>query len=95
MNMKEFDGWRASPVSVWFFEEVLHEYVRAAAAINGRAVGSTEDSIGKELMTFVKNAGVINGVEYVIDLDPFEDEREDIKDEAESYRQATASEDGL
>ena len=75
MNMKEFDGWRASPVGVWFFETVLQGYADASAGINGRAVGSVEDSQGKEIMTYVKNAGVINGVEYVIALDPFEDER--------------------
>jgi hypothetical protein len=85
-KMSEFDGWRASAVGRWFFEVVLQGYADASAGINGRAVGSLEESQGKEILTYVKNAGVINGVEYVIELDPFIEERQELEDETESDR---------
>ena len=93
-KMSEFDGWRSSPVGAWYFE-VLQGYANASADMNGRQVGSMEDSQGKEFMTYVKNAGVINGVEYAINLDPFEDRRQELESEAESDWQTITGENGL
>jgi len=88
-KMSEFDGWRASPVGRWFFEVVLQGYADASAGINGRAVGSLEESQGKEILTYVKNAGVISGIEYAIACDPFEEERQELlEDETKSDWQA-------
>lgn len=76
-SISEYDGWRNSPVGRWFFDTYLQGYADASAGINGRAVGGVEDTSGKEFLTYVKNAGVISGVEYAILSDPFEEEREE------------------
>ncbi len=75
MNMKEFDGWRASPGSRWYFEGVLKDYAEAKAAENGRAVGARGDSMEEDYMILAKQAGHVEGVEFAIELDPFEGER--------------------
>ena len=77
-SITEFDGWRASPTSQWFFEVFLQGYADAMAGENGRGVGRIEETADRELLTFVRNAGVISGVEIAINIDPFEDEREEI-----------------
>ena len=81
MNRRDFDAWREMPVGRWFFDQVLQGYADEAAKENGRAVGSLEETQGKEFMSFVKNAGHISGVEYVINLDPFDEERQELDNE--------------
>ena len=82
-TMSEFDGWKNSATGIWFFEHYLQGYADIMAGENGRGVGVIEETIGKELLTFVKNAGVICGVESVISLDPFDDEREELENNDE------------
>lgn len=73
-TVSEFDGWRQSVVGIWFFEHYLQGYADFSAGQNGRAVGLYSTS-HEELMTYARNAGVIQGVEYAIGTDPFEEER--------------------
>jgi len=88
----EFDQWKSTHVGVWFFQEYLQGYADESAGINGRGVGRVEETAEAEFMTFVRNAGVIQGVESVIDgiteedptLDPFYEERADEVESAES-----------
>jgi len=93
-TMSEFDGWKHSTVGRWFFDEFLQGYADISAGQNGRGVGVVEETVDKELLTFVRNAGVILGVESVIAgiseeddlLDPFAEERRE-NDEADLDRQ--------
>ena len=81
----EFDSWKNSPIGVWYFREYLQGFADAMARENGRNIGGFEDSESKAFMTSVKNAGVIKGVDDVINgiteeddlLDPFAEERND------------------
>jgi hypothetical protein len=86
-TIHDFDGWRNSPVGQWFFEYVLQGLADEAARQNGRAVG-TYATRDEDYLTYVRNAGHISGVEYAITLDPFETERESLKeakDEVKSH----------
>ena len=89
-KMNEFDGWKNSSTGLWYFNVYLQQYADRAAGENGRGVGRVEDTVDSEFMTFVKNAGVIQGVENVINgtkeevdkdydslMDPFYEERQD------------------
>lgn len=73
MKISDFDGWRNSPVGIWFFD-LLREYADEAAKINGRAPGSYLTA-HEDFVAFIRNAGHIDGIEYVINFDPFEEER--------------------
>ena len=98
-SISEFDGWKNSPVGQWYFRVYLKEYADLAAGENGRGVGRVEETVDAEFMTFVRNAGVIQGVESVINgiteedllLDPFVEER----DEIESGKSSITGENGL
>ena len=89
-TMSEFDGWKSSSISQWYFREFLQKYADTAAGENGRSVGAFEETKGKAFMTSVKNAGVVQGVEHVINgiteeeglLDPFAEERNQDEDES-------------
>ncbi len=83
--MREYDNWRRSSVGQWFFEHYLQEYADEGARLNGRQIGQMEYDV------CVRNAGVIEGVEYAITADPFEEER----DEAESRRETGTGPVGL
>jgi hypothetical protein len=65
----DFKGWRHSPMGLWFFDQYLQDYADASANVNGRMPGA-----GIDPDTLVLNAGVINGVEFTIDANPWEDE---------------------
>ena len=84
-KITEYDGWRSSAIGIWFFEHYLQGYADEAANINGRAVG-TYPTKDEDHMTYVRNAGHINGVEYTINNDPFEEER----NESEVNREISA-----
>lgn len=82
-KLTEFDSWRNTAIGIWFFEHYLQNYVDAAAMENGKAAG-TYTSKDIDHMIFVRNAGLIHGIEYAINIDPFEEERqakEEAKDE--------------
>lgn len=88
-SINDFDGWRNSLVGQWFFEYVLQGLADEAARLNGRAIG-TYATKEEDYLTYVRNAGHISGIEYAITLDPFEVERESLKeanDEAKSNRE--------
>ena len=93
--LTEYDAWRVSPISQWFFEHYLQGLADAQAAENGRSVGLLEDSKGKEFMTFVRNAGVISGLEQAINEDPFLEGREERENEVNIDRTEPDSEAGL
>ena len=90
-TIREYDGWRATATAQWFFEVYLQGYADVMAGENGRAAGAFEDTEGKAFMTFAKNAGVIQGVEDAISLDPFAEEREELKDEDTSSGETSPS----
>ena len=83
MNRNEFDGWRNSPVGRWFFDTYLQGYADVSAADNGRSVGNLEATSFEDYAVHVKNAGIVEGVEYAINADPFIEEREGVSDEGE------------
>ena len=94
-KMRQFDGWKSSAVGQWFFREYLQDYADSSAMENGRQFGRVEETAEKEVMTAARNAGVIQGVDDVINgirdteeesynsqLDPFAEEREEQEDES-------------
>lgn len=76
-KLNEYDGWRNSAIGIWFFEHYLQGYADLAAIENGKAAGTWTD-IGRDHMNYVRNAGHVSGVEFVINNDPFEGEREEL-----------------
>ena len=80
-TMSDFDGWRNSATGVWYFEHYLQSYADMQAQENGRSVGRIEEDTQQEFITAVRNAGVIQGVDNVVSLDPFEEEREELENE--------------
>jgi hypothetical protein len=76
-HMSDYDAWRNSSVGLWFFEHHLQGEADLSASENGRAVGLFSPAI--DYMTFVRKAGVIEGIEHAINSDPFEVEREEQK----------------
>jgi len=95
MNLRDFDAWRASPVTVWFLETYLQGYAEALAEDNGRAVGNRGKDLYEDYMILAKQAGFVEGVELAITADPFTEEREEKEDEAESDRTADNHKNGL
>ena len=84
MKINEFDGWRNSPVGRWYFDTYLKGYADAAAAENGRSLGNLAETSFEDYAIHVKNAGIVEGIEYAIHTDPFIEEREGAIDESES-----------
>ena len=75
-TLQEFDGWKHSSTGKWFFEHYLQGYADESAGVNGRSFGQMSEVKDDDFMIHVFNSGVINGVEYAINTDPFEDARE-------------------
>lgn len=84
-KLTEYDGWRNSAISIWFFEHYLQTWVNKQAIENGKALGSFPKD--EDYLTYVKNAGIIKGIEDVINEDPFEEERESIEEESDEDRE--------
>lgn len=78
-TINDYDGWRNSLVGQWFFEHVLQTYADESAKENGKMPGSLYQA-HEDFAVYVRNAGHITGVEYVIHLDPFEDKRQSLKE---------------
>jgi hypothetical protein len=80
-TLNEFTDWKHHPVGRWFFDH-LQETADDLAADNGRAVGRLQDK-DSDHMKCVFTAGHVAGIEYVVDIDPFEEERETREDSEE------------
>ena len=90
-TMRDYDDWCLHPVTTWYMNEVLQGYANAKAAENGRSVGQRGDRMEDDYMILAKQAGHIEGVEFAVELDPFENKRpEEGNDETNSDRKATA-----
>ena len=85
-SISEFDGWKASIVGQWYFEHYLQGYANATAEENGRAVGKRGASFEDDYMILARQAGIVEGVEFAITADPFEEERKEKNDEDSSHR---------
>lgn len=83
-TMSEFDGWKNSPMCIWYFEYVQDQADKMAGE-NGRTVGQFDDK-GVDHMKAVRMSGFVAGMEDVINHDPFLEERQELKDEAESNK---------
>ena len=79
-TLREFDEWRTTSVGKWFFDEVLVKDAQERAMLNGRAVGVRGPTLYEDYMILAKEAGVIEGILYAINEDPFEDERKELAD---------------
>ena len=77
-KQSEYDGWRNSAVGIWFFEHYLQGYADTAAIENGKSAGRYPAK-DEDHMICVRKAGHISGVEFTINADPFEEEREEKK----------------
>lgn len=95
-NMKDFDRWKSDPVALWFFGQFdlngdlitkgfLQNQADLRAQDNGRAAGLAETESYDHMKT-VREAGFIFGMESAIDIDPFENEREEVVDEDKGDR---------
>ena len=73
MTKEEFEMWKYSPAGRWFFEKVLHEQVKelTIALANGSC---RNDDPNKIAMHYMDQIGVIAGIEFVRNLDPFGEE---------------------
>ena len=87
----EFDGWRQAASGRWVFDFVLQGNADAAANQNGRLPGSLQNA-HEDFATYIRNAGYIAGVEFTIQFDPFQEEREH---ETKSNGPVPDSQDGL
>ena len=88
MTEEDFDAWRKGIAGKWFFDEaiVLHiEHYRTVLANGGCG---DEDPLAIA-MKYKEIVGVIAGLEYVRNLDPFED-----GNETESNRETSPNQDG-
>ena len=82
-TMAEFDGWKNTAVGAWYFHHYLQGFADIYAMENGRAVGNRGASMHEDYMILAKQAGIVEGVESVINgiseedelLDPFAEER--------------------
>ena len=80
-TLQEFDSWKNSSIGKWYFEFYLQGFADKSAQENGRSFGLISEVKDEDFMIHVRNSGFITGVEYAINTDPFEDSREEAKDE--------------
>jgi len=86
-NMKDFDDWKSSPTGQWFFGRFdvdgsviekgwLQEQADLRAQDIGRSMGR-QDMPDKDHMEAVRQAGFVYGIEYALEIDPWEREGSD------------------
>jgi len=90
-TMAQYDGWRASPAGQWFFGVYLQEVANQTAEDNGRSVGNRGSTLHDDYMILAKQAGSVDGIEFAINHDPFEDERKETESEDKGDRQEPAN----
>ena len=66
----DFEAWRNSPIGEWFFNEISEEAEKSAAD-QGAGSCLNYDSSESTALRYANVCGYINGIAYVVGLDPF------------------------
>ena len=78
-TMREFDEWKHTEVGKWFFNHFLQGYADQEAMRNGRMDEDEARYSDSNRRTY--NAGVVAGVDFAIEIDPYMEDREQVDGE--------------